>query len=185
MSPSRTGVSGDTGWGVKAPPGVHLRRSLRAGCRSSVDRPLEVVLVTKFDLFMADFNGQFIGDYDRRVSGSADHPGINPGRRWGDSGPRSTHFEVDLPRNRPQTALNCPDRPPPGCEVVPRTTRLGVRCTPEAAAWVRGLADHCSLDVTSLVWQSLLRQAEASGYYTRVPQRYRARVNKPRPPSVI
>jgi hypothetical protein len=51
-------------------------------------------------------------------------------------------------------------------------TRLVLRVTPEAHDWAVLLADHCSLTVSDLIWQSLLRQADASGFYRRVPTRY-------------
>jgi hypothetical protein len=57
---------------------------------------------------------------------------------------------------------------------------LAFRLTPEALRWVQGLARHVGLDCTSLLWQSLLRTAEASGYYVTIPRRYEAKL-KPDP----
>jgi hypothetical protein len=91
--------------------------------------------------------------------------------------PKTVVIDPESVQIDPQNPLSGVFVPPAGCELVPQTARLGVRCTPEAIAWVKGLAAHCSLDVTSIIWQSLLRQAEASGYFTRIPQRYR---RKPR-----
>lgn len=66
-------------------------------------------------------------------------------------------------------------------------SRIVLRVTPGAYEWARGLADHCSLNLTDLVWQALMRQADASGFHDRVPTRFipknpsRARTPRPRP----
>jgi hypothetical protein len=88
----------------------------------------------------------------------------------------------ELDRNESQNGVFLP---PPNCEDVPRSVRLSVRCTVEAHSWVVGLAEHCSLDVTQIIWQSLLRQAESSGFYTKIPQRYRKKVHPNRRPSAL
>ncbi len=50
--------------------------------------------------------------------------------------------------------------------------RLVLRVTPDAHRWAHLLARHCSLCLSDLVWQSLLRQAENSGFYQPLPARY-------------
>jgi hypothetical protein len=93
----------------------------------------------------------------------------------------------------PETVVLTPDPVDSAAPIdwieVPRSVRLSVRCTPEALGWVKALAVHCSLDVTSLIWQSLIRQAENSGYYTQVPRRFVPKgspaARPARPPSVF
>jgi hypothetical protein len=58
-----------------------------------------------------------------------------------------------------------------------KSVRLDLRVTPSAHAWARRLADHCSLDLTSIIWQSLMRQAAASAFYERIPPRYARKVH--------
>jgi hypothetical protein len=65
---------------------------------------------------------------------------------------------------------NCDKPDPPR---FPYATHLVIRASPEAHLWVKNLADHCSLRLTDLIWQSLLRMAEATGYHAKVPPRYR------------
>lgn len=43
-------------------------------------------------------------------------------------------------------------------------TRLVIRCTRPAKGWAQGLADHNAMTVSAVVWQGLLRIAEATGY---------------------
>jgi hypothetical protein len=62
----------------------------------------------------------------------------------------------------------------------PGLCRLVLRVTPEAHRWAGRLADHCSLDLSSIIWQSLIRQAEASGFYEKVPTRYVRRAHRNR-----
>jgi hypothetical protein len=148
---------------------------------------------------MSDISGCFVGDFDRRIWVAAGLLGTDLGRREGDLAPKpeslapkpdsfeSVSVPFVAPESEPQSrGLNPELSTPTGHEEVPRETRLGVRVTPEALAWVQGLADHCSVDCSTLIWQSLLRQAEGSGYHIRIPLRYRrkrANLHWPRPSS--
>lgn len=49
--------------------------------------------------------------------------------------------------------------------------KLTVRCTPEWAEWVAGLADHCYCPTSTVVEQALHRFAEGVGYTPRPPRR--------------
>jgi hypothetical protein len=61
---------------------------------------------------------------------------------------------------------------PPGFEEIPRSARLGVRCTPEALRWVHRLAKHCKLGCSQLIWLLLVEHAQRSGFSVKPPQRY-------------
>lgn len=148
-------------------------------------RPLEVVLLAKLDLIMGELNGRFLrdSDSDRPLDYRTLMP--DPARNPPTLGAEMDSCSSNSGQKDPETPLSGHHVPPPGCEVIPQTARLGVRCTPEAILWVKGLADHCSLDCTTLIWQALLRQADACGYYERVPQRYRRKSHPNRIPRII
>jgi hypothetical protein len=84
----------------------------------------------------------------------------------------------EIPPFAPGTAPFVPAPPVSDRKPPVSGPRLAVRLAGAAYGWVLGLADHCSLSVTDLVWQALMRQADASGYHHRVPPRI---VRKPHP----
>jgi hypothetical protein len=116
----------------------------------------------------SQLNGQFLGvtdldDLSTALDGASDLV------------PDPAEKAPDSQTISPETVVLTPDLPISGSFLpieVPRTVRLSVCCTPEARDWVKGLAHHCSLDCTSLIWQSLIRQGENSGYHLRAPHRY-------------
>ncbi len=55
---------------------------------------------------------------------------------------------------------------------LPYASHLVIRAGPEAHNWAKKLAEHCSLRLTDLIWQSLLRMADHTGFHLKVPQRY-------------
>jgi hypothetical protein len=57
----------------------------------------------------------------------------------------------------------------------PCSKRLVIRVTPQAHAYAHALAAHCSLSLTDLIWQTLYRQADTSGFHHKVPARFVAK----------
>lgn len=93
--------------------------------------------------------------------------------------PDPWRFEAGLQSMSPQDdltevfAIEPTEPEPEPAHLKQPAPRIVIRVTPEGHDWASGLADHCSLTLTDLVWQSLMRQADACGYHYRIPQRYR------------
>jgi len=97
------------------------------------------------------------------------------------SDPEIAAFRCGLDEVVPELPASVPFPIQPGRRIV-------LRVDAEALDWAQGLAAHCSLSLTDLVWQSLMRQADASGFYQPVPRRFTpgnpAR-SRPRRPNVF
>jgi hypothetical protein len=131
--------------------------------------------------FVIELNGNFIRAYTVEDTSELRHFRIVDGGQNPETGSISGSEMLVLGLENPVFEARVA---PPGYEEVPRSLRLVVRCTPEAYQWVRGLSDFIGLDITATIWQALIRQAEGTGYHTRVPQRYRRKPRTPTP-SVI
>jgi hypothetical protein len=114
-------------------------------------------------------------------------PSVSHGGFWTTKPDGSAQFQ-------PETGLDLElSTPEPGdfssvARSAPLAGRIGsgrvvLRVTPAAHDWVEGLAAHVSLSLSDLLWQSLIRKAEDTGYYARPPARYLRRRHPNRLPN--
>jgi hypothetical protein len=78
----------------------------------------------------------------------------------------------EIAQNGPEIGQIVSDSGPSPIPAPARDCRIVLRVTPEFMGWSQGLAEHCSLNVTQLVVQGLIRLAEGSGYHHKIPTRY-------------
>lgn len=94
--------------------------------------------------------------------------------------PSEPQIGPEIALSSPESGLNPVSAEParePSCRVV-------LRVSPAGLEWAHSVAERSQLDLSSLIWQLLIRQAEQSGVYMAAPSRYRRRSHpnrRPRP----